>query len=241
MMKVLSILMLVGLAVVLSRTFAALPTPEERKEFGVASRHIRAHAVEETGAVNLVAAVLFDYRGFDTLGEVTVIFAAVATMAMLFSSAKLPDTSVGLSPIAKRSVAALSPFIFLVGYSIVLHGHLSPGGGFQAGVVWGSLLILLGIVYGALHAEKVVTPDARRLIECLGVLGFLALACLGMFTGAWFFSNLGAGYPRGTPGTIFSGGIIPLLSLAVGAKIGAGLAAIFYYMVLSAGEGEDGV
>lgn len=242
MMKLLSIVIVGPLAAVLLFAFAALPAPAERKVFGVASQHIRARAVEETGAINLVTAVLFDYRGFDTLGEVTVVFSAVVSVALLFATAKRPKTAEGLSAITKRSVGALSPFIFLVGFYIILHGHLSPGGGFQGGVVWGSLLILLGIVYGAMYAEGVFPPLCTRLTECLGALSFVALACLGLFTGSWFFTNLQAGYPGGTPGMIASGGMIPFLSVAVGVKIGAGLAAIFYCMVSNENEeAEDDV
>ncbi len=238
MMKLLSILVLVPLAAALFYALAALPTPAARKELGTAARHIRTRAVDDTGAVNLVAAVLFDYRGFDTLGEVTVIFSAVTSVALLFWSGKPPKRAEGLSTLAKRSVAALVPFIFLVGFYIVVHGHVSPGGGFQGGVVWGSLLILLGIVYGSSHAERIVPAESRTVMECLGAIAFLGLACLGLFAGTFFFANLEAGYPRGTPGTVVSAGVIPFLSLAVGIKIGAGLAAIFYSMVN--GDAEDG-
>ncbi|MDZ7620236.1 MAG: hydrogen gas-evolving membrane-bound hydrogenase subunit E [Patescibacteria group bacterium] len=230
MMKLLSILVIAPLAAALFLAFAALPTPAERKLFGDASSHIRAHAVHDTGAMNLVAAVLFDYRGFDTLGEITVVFSAVASVGLLFAGGKLPLASEGLSPIAKRSVASIVPFLFLVGFYIVVHGHLSPGGGFQGGVVWGSLLILLAIVYGSVFAERVVSARSRAVAESLGALAFLGLACLGLFTGDWFFTNLKAGYPRGVPGAIVSAGAIPFLSAAVGIKIGAGLAAIFYAM-----------
>lgn len=240
MMKPLSILILIPLAVVLARALPALPTPAERKGLGTASQHIRAHGVEETGAMNLVAAVLFDYRGFDTLGEVTVIFSAVASVGLLFAAGRLPKTSEGLSTIAKRSIGALVPFIFLVGFYIVMHGHLSPGGGFQGGVVWGSLLILLGVVYGSRYAETVVAQESRTVMECLGAVGFLGLGCLGLYTGSRFLANLAAGYPRGTPGAFVSAGVIPLLSMMVGIKIGAGLAAIFYSMVNEdTGAGDD--
>ena len=241
MIKLLSFLVLIPLAVLLFCTFSALPDVAERKEMGLASQHIRAHAVEETGAINLVAAVLFDYRGFDTLGEITVVFSAVTSIALLFAGGKPSKSAEGLSPLAKRSVAALVPFIFLVGFYVILHGHISPGGGFQGGVVWGSLLILLGIVYGAAYAEEVITHHAKKVAESLAALSFLGLACVGLFAGGWFFSNLGIGYPRGQPGTILSAGMIPLLSLAVGVKIGAGLAAIFYFMVSVDGKDEHGL
>ncbi len=241
MMKPLTILILVPLAGALFYALGELPTPEARKQLGAASKHIRARAVDDTGAANLVAAVLFDYRGFDTLGEITVVFSAVASVGLLFGKGKLPEQSEGLSPIAQRSVAALVPFIFLVGFYIVVHGHVSPGGGFQGGVVWGSLLILLGIVYGTLRAEWVIPSDSRTVMESLGALAFLGLACLGLFAGASFFTNLAAGYPRGTPGTIVSAGAIPLLSMAVGVKIGAGLAAIFYSMVNEDPENDHGI
>ncbi len=241
MMKLLSILILVPLAAALFHALAALPTPAARKELGTAAKHIRSRAVEDTGATNLVAAVLFDYRGFDTLGEITVIFSAVTSVALLFCNGKLPRRSEGLSPVAKRSVAALVPFIFLVGFYIVVHGHISPGGGFQGGVVWGALLILVGIVFGALHTEGIVTSAARTVLECLGGLAFLGLASVGLMVGASYFTNLGAGYFRGNPGALVSAGVIPLLSTAVGIKIGAGLAAIFYFMVNDDAENSHGI
>ncbi len=239
MRKLLSVAVLVSLAAVLFFALRELPAPAERKEFGAASRHIRAHAVDDTGAVNLVAAVLFDYRAFDTLGEITVVFLAVAGVGLLFSAGKPPKTSEGLSVIAKRSVAALVPFIFLVGFYIVMHGHLSPGGGFQGGVVWGSLLILLGVTYGSRYTEQVFGYEARTVAECFGALAFLGLGSLGLATGSLFLANLEAGYPRGTPGAIVSAGVIPLLSLMVGVKIAAGLAAIFYTMVNDGAEDGD--
>jgi len=240
MKKLLCILILIALAGVLFHAVDTLPSAAERKEFGVASKHIRSHAIRDSGAINLVAAVLFDYRGFDTLGEVTVIFSAVAGVGLLFPGKAATKKAEGLSPIAKGSVATLVPFIFLVGFYIVLHGHLSPGGGFQGGVVWGSLLILLGIVYGTSYAEGVVTQNAKTITECLGALAFIGLGCLGLFTGGWFLANLEAGYPHGIPGALVSAGVIPLLSFVVGIKIGAGLSAIFYSMVNDGAEDGDG-
>ena len=64
-----------------------------------------------------------------------------------------------ISPIVKIFTRKLFPFILLYGCYLISHGHLSPGGGFQGGVIFGSAIILLGLVEGVKLTEKSFKED----------------------------------------------------------------------------------
>ncbi len=197
---------------------------------GPAAHFLEASA-RETGAANVVAAILFDYRGFDTLGEATVIFATVCGIALLFSKSKARRSARGLSFIARRGMALIVPFILLYGSSIVAFGHLSPGGGFQGGAVFATATILFCIVYGSNFEAARVSPRVKEFMESAGGLLFVLLGLVGLLAGAGFLANKAAGFPLGSAGRFLSGGTIPLLNVAVALKVGAGLSTIFYSMI----------
>lgn len=99
----------------------------------------------ETGSNNIVASVVFDYRAFDTLGEATVLFLVVSSIYMLLFSAlkkkkpvlSLRDEKTGfpinMTRIVSNGAYFMYPMILAFGFYLVVHGHLSPGGGFQGG------------------------------------------------------------------------------------------------------------
>ena len=197
---------------------------------GPAARYIHGTA-RDTGAANVVAAILFDYRGFDTLGEASVIYTTVCGVALLFAKRRYRRSSHGLSFIVKRSMALLVPFILLYASSIIVMGHLSPGGGFQGGSVMATVTILFCVIYGSSFEAARVSPKVKETIESSGALLFVLVGLVGLVTGGAFLANIAAGFPRGTMGHLFSGGTIPLLNIAVGMKVGAGLSTLFYSMV----------
>ncbi|HCD72261.1 hydrogen gas-evolving membrane-bound hydrogenase subunit E [Thermovirga lienii] len=189
------------------------------------------NTVRETGAANVVAAILFDYRGIDTLGEATVIFTTVCGVAMLFSKSRYKKSSAGLSFIARRGLSFVMPFLFMYGSAIILMGHLSPGGGFQGGAVFATITILFCIVFGSSFEASRINPKTKETIESLGGILFIFIGGIGLLAGAGFLANIAAGFPRGQLGSFLSAGTIPLLNVAVGMKVGAGLSTIFYSMV----------
>ncbi len=123
------------------------------------------------------------------------------------------------------------PFIILYGAFIILFGHLSPGGGFQGGSVLATVTILLCIIYGTSFEKTYFAPKVKEIIESSAGLTFIALGIAGAFLGTGFLSNVSAGFPKGTPGEIFSAGFIPLMNILVGLKVGAGLSSIFFHMI----------
>lgn len=204
--------------------------PLDLKDFNSnISDHYIKSGLKETGSLNLVTAILYDYRAFDSLGESTVIFAAVSGIVLILSRKLLPVSSHGLSFIVKRTFGLLTPFIFLFSLYIIAHGHLSPGGGFQGGVILGAVSIIFSIVYGSAFDYKRYSPQSKTVLETGGALLFVFIGLLGLFFEGSFLNNLN--FLNNKAGTLISGGSIPLINLGVGFKVGAGLAIIFYSMI----------
>ena len=198
--------------------------------FGPAAYYV-ANTASDTGASNIVAAILFDYRGFDTFGEATVIYTTVCGVAMLFAKRRLRRSSWGLSPIVKRGMGMMVPFILVYASSIVIMGHITPGGGFQGGAVFATVTVLFCVIYGSKFEASRISPKVKEVIESSGALLFAAVGLWGLAEGAGFLANLDAGFSSGPIGSLLSGGAIPLLNIAVGMKVGAGLSTLFYSMI----------
>src|SRR6202035_3835916 len=107
----------------------------------------------------------------------------------------------------------LTPPTVLFGLYVVAHGHLTPGGGFQGGLILatGVLLIYLAGEFGDLHT--LYTEAMLERAEALGGGGFVVLGLLGLVTGSAFLENM---LPLGTAGRVFSAGTVPLINLAGG-------------------------
>ena len=130
-----------------------------------------------------------------------------------------------ISSIVKIFTRKLFPFILLYGCYLISHGHLSPGGGFQGGVIFGSAIILLGLVEGVQLTEKRFREDLLSLTKNIGMLIFILIGFVGMFVGGYFLSDF---IPRGKIGTVPSAGLIFFLNLTIGFMVGTGIAVIFY-------------
>lgn len=136
----------------------------------------------------------------------------------------------GMSIIVKTISRILAGFIFLYGAYIIIHGHLTPGGGFAGGVILAASFILLVLSFGAADIKEKSSYTFSSIFESLGGLMFLTLALLGLFAGTFFFTNV---LTKGTPLKVMSAGIIPLANIAIGMKVGAGLLSIFIALAAS--------
>ncbi|ACL69958.1 hydrogen gas-evolving membrane-bound hydrogenase subunit E [Halothermothrix orenii] len=219
-------IILLTLGLILAGYFNKLPL---NSTFNSASDHYIKEGVRESGSLNLVTSILYDYRAFDSLGESTVIFAAVSGIVLILSRKRLPVSSRGLTFIVKRTFGLLTPFIFLFSIYLMLHGHLSPGGGFQGGVILAVISIIFSVVYGSAFDYNKYSPDSKTIIETGGALVFIIVAILGILIDGIFLSNLPIFKAR--IGKIISAGSIPLINISIGFKVGAGLAIMFYSMI----------
>lgn len=230
LLVVLSVLLCVGIIGILVITAQYLPPfghPENPANNEVSRRYIE-NGMEETGAVNIVAGMILDYRAFDTLGESNVLFTAVCAVMLLLrvtadkrrSAAyqlELETDDRMYEPkndlILQKVARLLIPCILLLGMYIILNGHLSPGGGFSGGAVMGAGLILMLNAYGFRRMERFFTIRLFRAVTVCA-LSFYALSkAYSFFTGA---NHLPSVITPGTPGMIFSAGLIPYLNIAVG-------------------------
>jgi multisubunit Na+/H+ antiporter MnhB subunit len=147
----------------------------------------------------------------------------------------MKETS-GMSLIVKRITKITVSLIFLFGVYIVLHGHLTPGGGFAGGVIIALSFIHLILAFGKEVALKRLGETVASVVESCGGLMFLSIALLG-FMGGYFFLNV---LPKGQPFHLFSSGIIVLCNAAISLKVGAGLFSIFVAMAILRLPTEDG-
>lgn len=183
--------------------------------------------LEDTGAANIIAGMILDYRAFDTLGESTVLFIAVSAVIILLkkdpdhldeeeeASLRREELLAKSQPnIILRIIASiLVPFILLFGAYVVLNGHISPGGGFSGGAIMGGSLILFASAYGF---KKMDTFFSFRTFTGITSTALMVYACskaYSFFTGA---NHLESYIPKGIPGAILSGGLILPLNICVG-------------------------
>ena len=183
--------------------------------------YYKDQGVKQTGSVNIVTSVVLNYRGFDTLGEVTILFIAALGLGAVLATVK-NKTRGEVTPsslILLTGCRFLFPFIMLFGTYIFLHGHLTPGGGFQGGAIIASgfLLRYLGC------PQKKINQPIFTAIESLGGLVFIIIGFVGLAAGGFFLFNF---LPKGVANTLLSAGIIPLIYIAIGFKVGAEMAGI---------------
>jgi multicomponent Na+:H+ antiporter subunit B len=187
-------------------------------------------AVAERKATNVVASVTFDYRGIDTLGEEFILFAAVIGVAILLRTQRgereqPPDEDAAdrRAPGTSNAVRVLGLVlvgpVVLFGVYVVTHGHLSPGGGFQGGVVLATAALLV-FLSGEYVTLRRISPEVLLdAAEATGAAGYVAVGLLGVAAGMTFLANV---LPLGQPGALLSAGTIPVINLAVGLEVAAG-------------------
>ncbi len=215
---------IVGLIIVLALAVVVISSvPDYSVPTGLQSvgHEYTERGVNDTGSVNLVTAVVVAYRGLDTLGEVVVLFSASTAVVLILTLIPMGANPSPPSSIVAFTSGVLPGAIVLFGIYIITHGHLSPGGGFPGGAVVASafLLVMLG-------SNKI--PGKSKFlssIESLAGVTFGLLGFWGMMVFGQFLNNMVL--PAGSPGRLLSAGIIPLISLLIGAKVASELSGVF--------------
>jgi len=191
--------------------------------------HYLVEGPEETGCENIVTAVILNYRGYDTDGEVTVIFAAMMAVfgVLLLPRASenkaQPDETTPVSPVTRFIVRTLAPFIVIFAVYMVIYGHATPGGGFQGGVILAAAFFIPLLA----RPGRALDQSLVSLIEGLAGAVFILIGLLAMFGGDAFLTPL---LGEGRLGALFSAGTLPILYMAVGLKVGAELAGLLAHI-----------
>ena len=197
-------------------------------------------AVYERHATDVVTAVNFDYRGFDTLGEEFILFISVIGCTLLLrkqkgegkdeaEEEKEDESRERHAPPASDAtrvitIGLVGPLI-VFGLYIVSHGQLTPGGGFQGGVILATAPLLVYLGGDMKTFKKIVSHTMVEWAEAGGALAYVAIGFAGYFIGHAFLKNV---VPLGTTGMFNSSGTIALISLATGLEVAGGFVLLLH-------------
>lgn len=203
-----------------------------RGPYGNVIAHV---AVFERHATDVVNAINYDYRAFDTLGEEYILFTAVLGVMMLLRrergeessstfSGRVPDRGV----LSTTIQAFLFPVVFLTvlfGLYIGLHGQLTPGGGFQGGVILATAPFLVYLAQNTEAFKRITSHPLMELAEALGAASYALIGLIGLVLGMPLLTNF---LPLGKTGDAFSAGTIALISDCVGLEVAAAFLLVTY-------------
>ncbi len=133
--------------------------------------------------------------------------------------------------IIKSITRLIIPFIQLYGVYIILHGHVSPGGGFAGGAMIGTSLVLYTLVFGIDKSKQKFSHRVSEYAESGGILLYVSLGLIGIVITGSFLTNIEAGFPIGNPGSVLSGGMIPLLMVGIGIKVASTFITLFHTLI----------
>lgn len=137
------------------------------------------------------------------------------------------DAGPSMSVLVKTVARWLKGPTLLFGIYLVLYGHISPGGGFGGGVIIACAFILITLAMGEQEGLGLFSKTAASRLDSVGLLSFLFLGWLGTWlAGGYYFENLLV-TPEQAWFTLFSGGSMPLLNLALGLKVASALFLVF--------------
>lgn len=210
-----------ALTVVLILAFRGLPDFGDYA--GVYGHVVNGIELSARHATDMVTALNFDLRAFDTLGEEYILFASVLGVSLLLRVTRDEDEEYRAPEGLDRcsdAVALLSvlliPLLIALGIYLVIHGALTPGGGFQGGIVLAAAPAAL-MVAGRYVELKALTPAwAIEAVEAVGAAGYALLGVGGLVFASVYFQNY---LPAGNAGQLLSAGFMPLNSIAVGLEV----------------------
>ena len=211
----------------------------------VADRYIN-EGLEETGAINIVAGMILDYRAFDTLGESHVLFTAVCCVFILLKTTK-NKTNYEIELLAEKNddkiyksendiilktiVFIIFPILLIFGLYIMLNGHLGPGGGFSGGAVTGAGIILYSYAFGYKKVRRFFNERTFKIVSFIALCFYSLSKTYSFFTGANHIESI---ISKGIAGQILSSGLILPLNIAVGFVVACTM--FGFYSVFKRGE-----
>jgi multicomponent Na+:H+ antiporter subunit B len=185
-------------------------------------------APKERHMVNTVTAVVFDYRGFDTMGEELLLFGAASAVALLLRERRehhVSDVVDAVDSPAIRGVGALTAVLLLViGLNVVAHGFITPGGGFQGGVVLGSAFVTVFLAVEYRTYRRIASTSFGEPLDSFGAGSYVGLGLVSFAFGLAFLQNF---MELGIPGRLSSGGSAILVNLSSALAVAGGFLVIF--------------
>jgi multicomponent Na+:H+ antiporter subunit B len=191
---------------------------------------INSRTVPERHITDAVTAVNFDFRGFDTLGEEFIMFASVIGAVLLLRKQndetegaprdQRPDRRISPSSDAVRVLSvSLVGIVVLFGIYVVTHGQVTPGGGFQGGVLLAAAPLLIYLAGEFQQLRRLAPRTLVEAAEALGAGGYAVIGAVPLFLHMDFLYNF---LPLGRTGDVFSSGTVALIDLSVGMEVAGG-------------------
>ena len=202
-------------------------------------------AATQRHASNLVASVVFDYRSLDTLGEEFILFASATGVAMLLRASVRMEKQRPRDEVTHEATRAggmvLAPVLLVLGLWLSAFGYITPGGGFQGGVVISGALVMFWVASSYRDLRAAVPMSVVDAIEALGVGSYVMIGIATLAAGGFFLVDV---LPLGTTSSLTSTGTIALLNWASALAVAAANLLIFeeflkHYVGTLPGEAED--
>lgn len=189
---------------------------------------VSALSVYQRHATDVVNAIDYDYRGFDTLGEEFILFASVLGVMLLLRNpqrtrASSPEST--LSKAAQITAAASFAVITIFGLYMCTHGQLTPGGGFQGGVILATGSMLIYIAEDFRVFKRMTSHPLVEGLDALGAGLYAVIGVIALFFSAPFLTNW---MGLGITGNVFSSGTIAAISACVGLEVTAAFLLLGY-------------
>jgi multicomponent Na+:H+ antiporter subunit B len=179
--------------------------------------------VQDSGVPNAVSGIIFRNRLYDTIFEVIVFTIAIMGAHFLLANEQPFCTIYRFTDQPSIVLARLGATIAaIVGVELAIRGHLSPGGGFAAGVAGGTAIGLVAITSSSEWMESIYQRWHAATWEKISVLVFIALSVITL---------IGIELPHGELGELFSGGVVPLLNMLVAVKVALGSWAVILVFI----------
>jgi multicomponent Na+:H+ antiporter subunit B len=196
-----------GIALYIKMLF--LPNPAPSLPFSIVDA-----VVQDSGVPNAVSGIILRNRLYDTIFEVIVFTIAIMGAHFLLANERPSIQIHQFTDQSSITLARLGATITaLVGIELAIRGHLSPGGGFAAGVAGGTAIGLIAMTSSPERMQILYQRWHAAIWEKVSVLVFIVLAVVTL---------AGLELPHGVLGTMVSGGMIPILNILVAIKVALG-------------------
>lgn len=193
-----------------------------------------ADAVHDLHVTNVISAISYGYRGFDTMIEEFIFFACITSVSIILRNTLESNDEEEAASKGER-VVERSDAINLVGVlwigltvalslSMILHGQLTPGGGFQGGAILGTALLTVFLVTNRRAFERISPDGLVKIADSAGAGLFVGVGFCGLLFGGAFMANF---LPLGKPKALLSGGSLWLVNIATAIEVSAGYALLF--------------
>lgn len=230
--RIVSLLVVGGFGVVLMMVLLRLPA--FGAPLGALAHLYTMRAVPDLHVTNVIAAISYGYRGFDTMIEEFIFFASITSVTMILRNT-LSTHDEGDAARCGQRVVERSDAVNLIGIvwigltialamSMIFHGQLTPGGGFQGGAILGTALLTVFLVTSREAFER-ISPDLLvKIADSAGAGLFVLIGMAGVVFGTGFMGNF---LPLGQAGALISGGTLWLVNIAIAVEVSAGYALLF--------------